>query len=608
MNPLFAKMDLLFSRARQRLPRWSPDVLACLVIVAIGYVYLAPASHDLFDPRSDRMIGDDTDLIGLSWQYRVIVDTLLHAPSRLLYGAIYTENVNAPLGAPLWMPWIERILVPILTPITNDANLPTAVAWALMAINGASAYVFGRIVKWPRLVCLAAGICFAYNNFTRARANVHTALIGAFGIALIFIALELLSNRDFMTPERKRRSMTWASLALLAACFSAHYYLIIFIVLSPFFFLYFLLRGRSSRLPLLRSLGRLVVCSLPAVVFLGWNFMMPVPSEYKSSMGAPEIRPENASYLRGFGSHPIDYLGFDVKLGSNDWLKPRVKFSEAIQKDLAGSNLHERSNGIRWSLLAVLAAATVAYVWPKLPRASERRSNQLRGLFLLLAIACFLFSLSPQGLKSFDEELGPSLFIFKLIPVFRVPSRFGILAQFSVIVVAGEFLASSMRRWTPRRPMLNGAVGLLCVAGAVIDYAPLNPVMTAGFAPIRQELVPPSGECGMGISLPYTIYAYWLYQQTRGTNCRLMIPSSDMRSEAALQTFNGQRQWGPAKAKEFASFARCTGMDWVVFTSEIGVPAREAICKDLGWTFVAADECRSPGIAPRKKRVLECVP
>ncbi|MEO6576344.1 MAG: hypothetical protein ABIP89_21000, partial [Polyangiaceae bacterium] len=451
------KFFALVRRLWSRMPRWTPDVAAYLIIVALGYAYLFPASHDVFYPNPNRMIGDNTDLVGISWQYQVIVRTFLHDPSRLVFGAIFTEDTNAPLGAALWIPWDERILVLLLAPFTRDETLPTVVTWALMSLTGLAMYAFGRFLKWPRFVALGMGICFAYNNYTRSRASVHTGFTGLFGIALVFLALELLSQREppvaasgadvEETRRRRRKTAIWAAVVLLLAMFSSHYYLVMLVVLAPFFLIYFVLRARSSNLPIWRSVGRLVVCSLPAVFFLGWNFLMPVAPKYRTASAAPEVRKENVEYLHAFGAHPIDYLGFDVKFGSKDWLKSRIEYTETIRAEIGGSNLHERSNGIRWSLLAVLFVATVSQIWPNRVRPSEVRSSQLRGLLIFYAAMCFLLSLSPQGLKVYDTEIGPSLLVFKYFPNFRVPSRFGPFAEFGIIAVVGEFLVSLSRRW-----------------------------------------------------------------------------------------------------------------------------------------------------------------
>lgn len=592
-----------------RMPRWSLDALACAVIVAVGYVYMLPLSRDIFRPNTSRMIGDGTDLTSLSWGYRIIMDAWLHEPSRLLFGSIFTENTNAPMGSVLWTPWIERILVPLLWPFTDDANVVTAMAWALMALTGVSTYVYGRLLKWPRLVSLAMGICFAYNSFTRARANVHTAFCGLFGIVAIFIALELLSNREWMKPERVKRSLVWASVALFVATLSPHYYLVIFITLVPFFAVYFLLRARSARLPLLPSMGRLLLCSLPAVLFLAWNFAMPVAPKYAGRIQAiPEIRKEHLEYLHAFGAHPIDYLGFDLKLGDKDWIDARQAITKTIRREIGGSNDHERSNGVRWSLLALFAAAVVAQLWPNHPRGLEARSSQRRKLFIAFAVICFLLSMSPQGLKSYDEELGPSLYVFKMLPNFRVPSRFGPFAMFGIIVVAAEFLVSVTRRWRSTRKLATWVLNPLLPVVAFVDYAPLNPMQVASFSYARTELSLPSGECGMGMGLPFSHWGYWIFMQTRGTQCQVMFPA-DAATERTLERYFVDTG-GPEQEKlraDFTRFARCTGMDWVIFTSYVQQPARERICADLGWTFVSNDSCRSPTVNPRKRPALECL-
>jgi hypothetical protein len=611
MNASFALRQLALRRfvLRQKEPRWLRDALACAVIVALGYLYLAPASLDIFRDSDARAMGDGSDLVGLSWAYRILVRTLLHDPSRLFFGAVFSEATNAPTGNALWFPWVERVLVPILTPLTNDATIPTAVAWVLMSLNGICTYVFGRILRWPRLVCLAMGICLAYNSYTRARANVHIALVGVFGIVLVFIALELVSSRYWMSSAaRKKRSSVWAAVALFFVTFSAHYYLIMLIVLTPFLLVYFLLRVRSSELPMWSSLARLVVCSVPAVLFLGWNFFMPLPPKYLHTVPAvPAVREENVEFLHLFGAHPMDYLGFDLKLGTKDWLKARIPVTEAIRADIGPSNAHERSNGIRWSLLAVLVAAIGAQLWPGRVTRHERRSSQLRGLFLVCATLCFFLSLSPQGLRSYDTEIGPSRLVFKYFPNFRVPSRFGIVAQFAILVVVGEFWVSLMRRSAAMGALAKWVLNPLLPLIAVLDYAPMNPVLMVPFSNARKDLPLLSGECGMGMGIPFAHWEYWIFQQVRGTRCDVMFPTGREPERLLESAFGNQDFDLPAVQQKFVTYARCTGMDWVVMDAHVKQPAREIICRDLGWTFVGSDSCRAPAIRLQKSPAESCL-
>ena len=101
MTPMFERFRAAVRDSKR--PWWLPDVLACMVIVALGYFYLLPVSLDIFQNSEARMIGDNSDLVALSWQYRIVTWTLAHEPSRLLYGAIFTERINAPLGGALWV-------------------------------------------------------------------------------------------------------------------------------------------------------------------------------------------------------------------------------------------------------------------------------------------------------------------------------------------------------------------------------------------------------------------------------------------------------------------------------------------------------------------------
>ena len=215
---------------RSKLMANGGELFSLFVLVSFVYIVLFPASHEWFHGLGQtQQIGDDTDLRALTWQYRVIQRTLFEHPTWLLFGSIFTPLRDAPEGATLWIPWIERVLVPPLYTVSNDGTIACAVVFCIMVFNGLAMMWFAKVSHWPRLLGLAAALSFAVTPFTRARASVHTALAGIFFIPLVFGSLELLS-RLRRTDASWKKDTLHASIALFFSCFVAHYFILLVIL------------------------------------------------------------------------------------------------------------------------------------------------------------------------------------------------------------------------------------------------------------------------------------------------------------------------------------------------------------------------------------------
>ena len=122
------------------------ELFSLFVLVSFVYIVLFPASHEWFHGLGQtQQIGDDTDLRALTWQYRVIQRTLFEHPTWLLFGSIFTPLRDAPEGATLWIPWIERVLVPPLYTVSNDGTIACAVVFCIMVFNGRAMMWFAKV-------------------------------------------------------------------------------------------------------------------------------------------------------------------------------------------------------------------------------------------------------------------------------------------------------------------------------------------------------------------------------------------------------------------------------------------------------------------------------
>jgi hypothetical protein len=86
------------------------------LLVLLGFFYLLPASTELLRGHASVMVGDGGDSVTNPWQYRLVLDVFRARPQDLLFGAIYTDQMNAPEGVASFIPWIERGFVLLFAP------------------------------------------------------------------------------------------------------------------------------------------------------------------------------------------------------------------------------------------------------------------------------------------------------------------------------------------------------------------------------------------------------------------------------------------------------------------------------------------------------------
>ncbi len=582
------------------------DVLVVTVaVVAYAFVTLWPASRELFRPlHPDTIIGDGTDQRGLVWEYEIIWNTMREHPARLFFGAVFTFMRDAPEGTAMWIPWNEKFVVLLVHPFTTESTRATAVAWVLLTLNGLGVAWLGRSFKWPWYVTLPVALAFSCNPYTRGRTAVHMALCCIFYLPLVLGALERLATiPNTATFREARGTLAKCTIAFLLAGTASHYYLLITAVSVPMFVWFLWLRMRDGRVDITpKRIAWIVMASAPAILFLGWCFLMPVPPSLKSHIHAfPAADPNVAlAYLHDVGAHPIDYFGGDVKLGVLDVIKLRSEINTFILTHIDSSHPQERANGIRWTFIALAIAAIGSFA--HLPRSLANARGRRLFVFLMgLASFAFLMSLSPRGIRFYEDDVAPSLFVNKLLPNLRVPSRWGPVVGLAVTMMGAQWLTRVSRSENKRVAGFGKALSGLVAVLVVVELLPLNPMMLAPVRPAHSELVRPSGACGMGIFLPFQIYDYWATEETRGTPCALVYPSYEGEA-AQLEGLAGYVALQPANPR-FVALAKCMGIDWLVFRQ----PVVKATCDALGFEVVHPDSCRSPHVEPVKRTLRECM-
>lgn len=579
------------------------SVVFALFVVA-GFLWFQPATLLLLKRDATTAISDGTDSITMPWQYQVVLDTPKEALSRLFFPGIYSDQVTAPEGQALFMPYSERALVLLFGAFMRPDLMPTAVIWAYVVASGLAMYGCGRLLGWRRTVALAIAFAWAICPFTRARAVVHYAMVGVFFAPLVIAGLRVVAGSPRRLGWSSRTDMLVGAGLFFAAVTAAHYYLLMLIGFAPAFIaLYVAMLPRGA--PIARAIGRLFVVALPALLLLLWTRTMPLrPSDARrvaaAQPDAAEVAKQADNFLHWYGAHVDHYLAGDVRFGDRD-VNP---WRRAITRDIRAhpDNPHEQTNGIRWIALACTGALALALTQKRLRRSLTADEKRVAIFGLAVGAAAFLLSLSPQGIRYYDTEIGPSRFFAKVFPQFRVSNRMGVLVHFAALLCTGTLVTAFLRR---SRSAWRVPVGGVFFTIVLVEYLPFHGVLMTRIPPPWTELQPRSGPCGAGVQVPYASWDedelryYRAQSEVRGTTCKIIhggyLTPQDQRMRAALSEIS----FTPADRERSVAFARCARASWAQFSSDTPDEFKRAYCSDLGWGFVRPDACRAPvGTAP----------
>ncbi|NQY99304.1 MAG: hypothetical protein HRT45_01385 [Bdellovibrionales bacterium] len=598
------------------------SLLYLVCIVVLGYMYLSPGAQYLMNSDHTKVLSDGTDPTSLPFHFSIIDNVASEHPGHLMYGAVPNRQYNAPYGNALWIGWMRKILSVVYSPFVIAEQRSVAIGWTLLVLNAMGMFFLGRAMKWPRWLAAAAGIAWAFNAFTRARAKVHMGLAGLYHLPLIFLGLVILQRSD------KKKSVALAAVLFLIASMTAHYHVVLAVFLSPFFIGFYYL-PESVRQNWKPATLRLLVAVLPAVMLLGWSFARPAPSDFVK--GGANVMPvtgetkkgEIHPFLSQFAAHPIDYIAGDTGLGEGDWNPIRGAITSSLFKNMKNSNPHERANSIRWVILFLFFAA----VW-WLIDAIKRRDLIDEGLaptmifFVVFAVFCFWVSLG--------SDYGLATLIYSVLSQFRVSSRAGVGVHFATIIVACMFLNFWLQQYKlqPRKGKKGKQKAKLGKAPKWLKAVPIAfpLVMIADFPPFMNQMpiaaiqpavagAPPSriDNCGQGLPIPLAtgfsqlLRYYQLAQKLRRTDCQIMVGS---RMQPLTQNLMRAFAFHPEVVKRIqtdneayraftVNFLKCAQANWVYFDPQVPVQWQNKLCSQLGWEMESQNFCKGKLGAPK---------
>jgi hypothetical protein len=548
---------------------------ATVVVTLFGvaaYFFLLPATSNLLAGKKDFYLGDGGgDPQTLPFQNNIIIQTFRYRPWLLLFGAVYTPQLQAPYGMGAFITWIERLAVVVSSLVYADAARSIAFeAWLLVVCNGAAFYAFARGMKWHRVLSFALAFAWAFNPYMRARIDAHISLATPFNWPLVFLAMIWVRE-----PERWKR--LGASALLVAAFFSPHYYWFSMGFLAPSIVVVFIL-WRPVDTSRFADVWKLALAGVPVALFVAWNVKVLVPAGLlsKERMAIPSN--VDSAIVYALAARPFDFFASDIRFSLHDWLplRERINMWVALPDRI---NTAESVNGIRWVILLgafITGASLVPRRTRRWWRLHERRT--LVGIWIFTGSA-FLLSMRPDFITLGGVELGPSLLAFKVLSIFRCPCRNGPAVHFGALVLCGVLVHKLVTRSLfSRIPALRFGVLGLFFALVLVDFIPEKGLLMSPLRRGRGELERPGGQCGTGLYAPGA--QVWeensRTQEFYGTSCNIATMPAGL----------------PNDAHSIEEFLRCSGMSWFVWSGSS--TTLHSVCMALGWDEVSADSCRAP--------------
>lgn len=546
-------------------------------------------------------MSDDSDPAGLPYVYQQIIDVWKSKPSHMFYGAVYSDTWEPEKGTAIWTPWSERWIAALGSYFVPVEQISTLLVVILALFNFLTFFILCRYLGWNQWISIGLALCWAFNAFTRARAKVHMSMTGIYHVPLIFLGLLLIAR------GRSWKSVAGAALCFLIACTTTHYFIVTSAFLSLFFLVYLCLQPEFMR-SWKEKAARLLVSAVPLLLFLGFNFLYPIPEGTRMSLqdSVPKtgdrIQGQMHPFLYYYSAEPVDYLTGDIALQvERSDLNPfRGALNKHVVENMSKGNFHERTNGLRWSLI-LLAFVGIGFA---LFKRSQMEKFERRQIFFFCGFGVFAFLLSmPPDFPM--EGLGPSGWLYSLVNQIRVTNRAGIWVHFSLLMITGYLFASAAaskakwRNWL----LLPGVFPALMI----LDYPPMVQQMPmAPIRPVFTELTPVGTECGTGLYFPFispnTDVPYYAFmQRLRGTNCRSLNAIADpAQNQWMTQLFPPTMELiqilntEPRVAQALEKIIRCVPLSWIVFDPVVDAGWRQGVCDRLGWKLNPDLTCVDP--------------
>jgi hypothetical protein len=309
-----------------------------------------------------------------------------------------------------------------------------------------------------------SGVIYSFLPYHFARAWQHPSLAQIQYFPLLLLSLFLLKEKS------NRASVALLVLSLALSALSSYYYLYFSLIIIGVYAMFIVIIEKRNSL---HTLKLLLICLVLACILL-MPLLYPIlktslsPHKTVSMVAGGYIRPFEDLFAQS--ARPLSYL-----LPAS--VHPLFgRFTERfVGSPLYGMSFTEHT--LYLGLTPFFMAFIAFRQWRRRRKGPvENRASAYIGFFALLALMAWLFSQPPWwkigGLKLYM----PSVFMYRVFPMFRAYCRFGIVVMLAIAVLAGIGLA--LIRAKCRSSRIKAFIVVVACAAVLFEFWNYPPLKT----------------------------------------------------------------------------------------------------------------------------------
>ncbi|MFA6296282.1 MAG: hypothetical protein WC663_02940 [Patescibacteria group bacterium] len=344
--------------------------------------------------------GDDYGTIYNFWWNKYSKDNNLNLYNNQLLNYPYGNNFYQNLQ-PFWNFIINNILLNFCSDICSY----NIINWISFPLSAIAMYFLAFYLTKNRFISLLAGLMYAFTPYHFIRTTGHIFLAQIEWIPLYVLYL----LKTFNNPNYKNSILAGSFLALVFL--SDPYYALFVVFFTIMFWIIKLFFGYKQAVLKYFFIITVLAFSLSAIFYL--------PAYFQSKKTSNLVAPRATEELYRWGLNQVKYYfipsQYNYLLG-NFWNKIFYK--------------NQGMPDFEWLVYLGIPAIIFAIycLYQCFKGKFEKDKKSIIVIFLALAIFSIIFSLRPP--------LSPTLWIHKILPVFRVYSRMFVFVDLSIIILA----------------------------------------------------------------------------------------------------------------------------------------------------------------------------
>ncbi len=440
----------------------------CLLTIVLTYPLISRISSSFYHTAG----ADTLAQIWLYWWNKLALITGQNVGHMPLVNSPFGWDLSAVPQSP-----VDKYFALAVSLVTGEIAAYNILLLLSFPFAGLSMFLLSKRLTGSNRASLIAGLIFGFCPYNLAHAQSHIGL----SVGMIWLPLLVLSFIN-VGAKQNAKNVVLCGLLFALTILTNYYYAYFAVVCLMVFLVYLAVSSWRHRIGMYTFAKKCAAIGAALFIALAISapFVIPTLSKAAAS-GSSVIRPYGE--LTIYSARPWDYL----LPGPDSALFGRYT-TRFLQSHLHGSNLTESTLFVGYT--AILLAAVALFWWLKKRKPGEDNQSQQSGLayiplFMLIALVAIIFSAPPKIFVAGLTLRMPSHFAYKILPMFRVYARFGVILQLAVAALAG--IGYSIVELGINRKRLLGVVTGLFVVLIVIEFANVPPWYTTDLSKVPRE-------------------------------------------------------------------------------------------------------------------------